>query len=84
MGAADGLLTIAVRDGYGSTEAFARAFHGGAPPAGAAGDVGGDRDRMVPSNPWQLRPGPSIVAVLEHDEDCTTATCELWLPVERA
>ena len=37
-----------------------------------------------PSNPWRLRPGPSIVAVLEHNEDFTTATCELWQPVERA
>ena len=37
-----------------------------------------------PSNPWRLRPGPSIVAVLEHDEGFTTATCELWQPVERA
>ncbi|MFV2143219.1 MULTISPECIES: AraC family transcriptional regulator [Isoptericola] len=37
-----------------------------------------------PSNPWRLRPGPSIVAVLEHDEDFTTATCEIWLPIERA
>lgn len=37
-----------------------------------------------PSNPWRLRPGPSIVAVLDHNEDFTVATCELWLPVERA
>ena len=37
-----------------------------------------------PSNPWRLRPGPSIVAVLDRNEDFTTATCELWLPVERA
>jgi AraC family transcriptional regulator len=37
-----------------------------------------------PSNPWRLRPGPSIVAVLEHAEDFSTATCELWLPVEPA
>lgn len=36
-----------------------------------------------PSNPWQLRPGPSIVAVLERSEDFRTATCELWLPVDR-
>lgn len=36
-----------------------------------------------PSSPWRLRPAPSIVAVLEHNEDFTTATCELWLPVER-
>ncbi|WP_312977139.1 AraC family transcriptional regulator [Corynebacterium sp.] len=35
-----------------------------------------------PSNPWQLRPGPSLVSTLEHDEDFTTATCELWFPVE--
>ena len=37
-----------------------------------------------PSNPWQLRPGPSIVAVLERSADFSTATAELWLPVERA
>ncbi|MER7796673.1 GyrI-like domain-containing protein [Microbacterium sp. NPDC096154] len=35
-----------------------------------------------PSNPWRLRPGPSIVAVLERAADFRTATCELWLPVE--
>ena len=37
-----------------------------------------------PSNAWRLRPGPSIVAVLEHNEDFTTARCELWQPIERA
>lgn len=37
-----------------------------------------------PSNPWRLRPGPSIVAVLERAEDFSTATTELWMPVERA
>jgi len=36
-----------------------------------------------PSNPWRLRPGPSIVAILERADDFSTATCELWLPVER-
>jgi AraC family transcriptional regulator len=35
-----------------------------------------------PSNPWQLRPGPSIVAVLDRSDDFSTATTELWLPVE--
>jgi AraC family transcriptional regulator len=35
-----------------------------------------------PANPWRLRPGPSIVAVLELAADFSTATCELWLPVE--
>jgi AraC family transcriptional regulator len=37
-----------------------------------------------PSNPWRLRPGPSIVAVLDRAADFSTATCELWLPVEQA
>ncbi|WP_291036403.1 AraC family transcriptional regulator [Herbiconiux sp.] len=37
-----------------------------------------------PSNPWRLRPGPSIVSVLERAADFSRATCELWLPVERA
>ncbi|KJF22181.1 AraC family transcriptional regulator [Rhodococcus sp. ACPA4] len=37
-----------------------------------------------PSNPWRLRPGPSIVAVLDRADDFSTATCELWFPVERA
>ena len=35
-----------------------------------------------PSNPWRLRPGPEIVAVLDRAEDFSTATVELWLPVE--
>ncbi|MFJ5895751.1 GyrI-like domain-containing protein [Streptomyces sp. NPDC093064] len=35
-----------------------------------------------PSNPWRLRPGPSIVTVLERADDFSMATCELWLPVE--
>ena len=37
-----------------------------------------------PSNPWRLRPGPSMVAVLERAADFSTATTELWLPIERA
>lgn len=36
-----------------------------------------------PSTPWQLRPGPSVVSILEFSEDFASATCELWLPVER-
>ncbi len=35
-----------------------------------------------PSNPWRLRPGPEVVAVLDRAEDFSTATVELWLPVE--
>ena len=37
-----------------------------------------------PSNPWMLREGPSIVAVLDRAHDFSSATTELWLPVERA
>lgn len=37
-----------------------------------------------PSNPWRLRPGPSIVTVLDRTDDFSSATTELWLRVERA
>ncbi|HEY0905337.1 MAG TPA: GyrI-like domain-containing protein, partial [Marmoricola sp.] len=37
-----------------------------------------------PSQPWRLRPGPEIVAMLAYDHEAGTATCELWLPVEPA
>jgi AraC family transcriptional regulator len=36
-----------------------------------------------PSHPWQLRPGPSLVAILDRAEDFSTASAELWLPIER-
>ncbi len=36
-----------------------------------------------PSNPWRLRPGPSIVATLDRSADFSIATVELWLPIER-
>jgi len=36
-----------------------------------------------PANPWRLRPGPSIVAVLDRADDFSSATCELWLPVDQ-
>lgn len=35
-----------------------------------------------PANPWRLRPGPSIVSIIDRAEDFSTATTELWLPVE--
>ena len=35
-----------------------------------------------PSQPWRLRPGPEILAILAFDAETGTATCELWLPVE--
>ncbi|WP_241238323.1 AraC family transcriptional regulator [Nocardioides pantholopis] len=37
-----------------------------------------------PSQPWRLRPGPEIVAMLAFDAAARTATGELWLPVEPA
>ncbi|SEQ98326.1 AraC family transcriptional regulator [Actinokineospora terrae] len=37
-----------------------------------------------PANPWRLRPGPSILTILDRADDFSTATCELWLPVEPA
>jgi AraC family transcriptional regulator len=37
-----------------------------------------------PSQPWRLRPGPEIVAMLAFDAEAGTATCDLWLPVEPA
>lgn len=40
--------------------------------------------RWFPSNPWQWAPGPEIVAVLDRADDFSTATTELWLPVEPA
>ncbi|GEK81414.1 AraC family transcriptional regulator [Agrococcus baldri] len=35
-----------------------------------------------PSNPWRLRPGPTILRYLELTE--SHASCELWMPIERA
>lgn len=40
--------------------------------------------QWFPSNPWRLRPGPSLVAILGRADDFSTATCALWLPVEPA
>nr|WP_221377638.1 AraC family transcriptional regulator [Actinoplanes polyasparticus] len=35
-----------------------------------------------PSNPWRLRPGPSIVSVVDRADDFSTAVTDLWLPIE--
>lgn len=37
-----------------------------------------------PSNPWRLRQGPPIVAIIERADDFSTAVCELWMPIERS
>ncbi|GAA1824746.1 GyrI-like domain-containing protein [Nesterenkonia flava] len=34
-----------------------------------------------PSNPWRLRPGPTLLRYLSFTG--TDATCELWMPVEK-
>ena len=40
--------------------------------------------QWFPANPWRWASGPEIVAVLARAEDFSTATTELWLPVEPA
>jgi AraC family transcriptional regulator len=60
------------------------AFHtSGSYPAALQETWAATATEWFPSNPWRLRPGPSIVAVLDRAEDFSTATCELWLPIER-
>jgi AraC family transcriptional regulator len=56
----------------------------GPPPAALQETWAATASEWFPSNPWRLRPGPSIVAVLDRADDFSTATCELWLPVERS
>ncbi|MEI5583816.1 MULTISPECIES: AraC family transcriptional regulator [unclassified Agromyces] len=56
----------------------------GAYPAALQATWAATASDWLPSNPWRLRPGPSMVAVLERAADFSTATTELWLPVERA
>lgn len=53
-------------------------------PAGLQEAYAASATEWFPSNPWRLRPGPSIVAILERADDFSTATCELWFPIERA
>ncbi len=56
----------------------------GAYPAALQSTWAATATEWFPSNPWRLRPGPSIVAVRERADDFSTATCELWLPIERS
>lgn len=53
-------------------------------PAALQQVFAGSATEWFPSNPWRLRPGPSIVSMVEHAPDFSTATCDVWLPVERA
>ena len=52
-------------------------------PNALQGAYAASASEWFPSNPWRLRPGPSIVTILEHADDFSTATCELWFPIER-
>ncbi|OJU39951.1 MAG: AraC family transcriptional regulator [Microbacterium sp. 69-10] len=56
----------------------------GAYPAALQSTWAATATEWFPSNPWRLRPGPSIVAVLDRSEDFSAATTELWLPIERS
>jgi AraC family transcriptional regulator len=53
-------------------------------PAALQAAYAASATEWFPSNPWRLRPGPSIVAVIDRAPDFSTATCELWMPVERS
>ena len=75
--APDGLDVIEVAAGTWAV------FHtSGSFPAALQETWAATATEWFPSNPWRLRPGPSVVAVLDRAEDFSTATCELWLPVE--
>lgn len=72
----------------GTTEAFTRAFryvHGAAPSAISASPPhpstnGSNRSRTQrPQDCSRLR----TESILDRAEDCSTATTELWLPVEK-
>jgi AraC family transcriptional regulator len=52
-------------------------------PAALQDAYAASASEWFPSNPWQLRPGPSIVAVIDRADDFTTATTELWMPIQR-
>lgn len=52
-------------------------------PAALQDAYAASASEWFPSNPLRLRPGPSIVSILEHADDFSTATCELWFPIER-
>ncbi|MGA9873136.1 MAG: GyrI-like domain-containing protein [Rhodococcus sp. (in: high G+C Gram-positive bacteria)] len=54
----------------------------GAYPAALQETYAASAAQWFPSNPWRLRPRPSIVAVLDRAEDFSTATTEVWMPIE--
>jgi len=78
-GTFDGLETIDVPAGK-----WAIFIASGPYPAVLQSTWASTATEWFPSNPWRLRPGPSIVAIIERAADFSTATTELWLPIERA
>lgn len=52
-------------------------------PAALQSAYAATASEWFPSTPWRLRPGPSIVSILERSPDFRTATCDLWIPIER-
>lgn len=55
----------------------------GAHPAALQEVYAASATDWFPSNPWRLRPGPSIVSVIDRTPDFGSAICELWFPIER-
>ncbi|WP_167131450.1 AraC family transcriptional regulator [Paramicrobacterium chengjingii] len=53
-------------------------------PAALQDAYAASASEWFPSNPWRLRPGPSIVSILDRAPDFSATTCELWFPIERA
>lgn len=53
-------------------------------PAALQDTYAASASEWFPSNPWRLRAGPSIVAVLDRADDGSTATTALWMPIELA
>ncbi|MXP20756.1 helix-turn-helix domain-containing protein [Gordonia sp. HNM0687] len=73
----DDLDTVSVDAGAWAT------FHSSGPfPDALQQTWAATATEWFPSNPWRLRPGPSILRYLELTE--THAVCEIWLPIERA
>ena len=80
--------TTAVPDGLDAIDvdggAWAVFRTAGAYPAALQSAWAATATEWFPSNPWRLRRGPSLVAILDRAEDFSTATTELWLPIERS
>jgi AraC family transcriptional regulator len=83
-----GVATTGTPEGLDSIEVAAGTWAvfrtEGPHPTALQGAWAATATEWFPSQPWRLRPGPEIVAMLAFDPGAGTATCELWLPVEPA